>query len=145
MTPVRIVTIVSAIALLGAGCAAVSRPSAALPPPARAPAKTETPRTSSPSPSPTVKTVTVELTGAGFSPATVTVAIGDTVRFVNVEPLPHWPASGVHPTHQVCPGFDARRGLAQGEAYSFTFTEAKTCPFHDHLFPQMRGTVIITP
>jgi plastocyanin len=86
----------------------------------------------------------VEITAAGFSPSTLKIKVGTTVRFINRDPdRPHWPASGVHPTHQICAGFDARKGLAKDESYSFTFTEAKTCPMHDHLNPAIKGTIIV--
>lgn len=85
----------------------------------------------------------VEMTSAGFSPASVTVSVGATVRFVNKDPQSHWPASGVHPTHQVCAGLDALHPVNQGESYSFKFSVAKTCPIHDHLNPGTKGTVIV--
>ena len=87
--------------------------------------------------------VVIEFTSGGFSPATVTVSRGTTVRFVNRDSVMHWPASGVHPAHQVCPGFDALRGLANGEAYEFTFGASKTCPMHDHLNPATRGSIVV--
>lgn len=86
---------------------------------------------------------TVELTASGFSPAETTVKAGDTVKFVNKDAKNHWPASGVHPTHQLCPGFDAIGGVKPGESYSFTFTEKKECPIHDHLNPATRGKIIV--
>jgi len=85
----------------------------------------------------------VEITAAGFAPATLKIKIGTTVRFVNRDENPHWPASDVHPTHQICPGFDALKGLVKGESYSFTFKEAKKCPMHDHLNPSLKGEIIV--
>lgn len=87
--------------------------------------------------------VVIELTSSGFSPSTVTVMRGTTVRFVNRDSVMHWPASGVHPAHQICPGFDSLRGLANGESYEFTFNTAKTCPMHDHLNPSTRGSIVV--
>jgi hypothetical protein len=69
--------------------------------------------------------------------------VGTSVLFINKDASPRWPASGIHPTHQSCPGFDSLRGLQPGQSYSFTFTEKKTCPMHDHLNPQVRGSIII--
>ena len=114
-----------------------------------APGPTESPMASvSVSPSPTVsstdditptisptkstapmsQTVTITFANGTATPNMVNIKVGDTIKFVNNNSVPHWPASGVHPTHQICPGFDALRGLQTGESYSFTFNEAKTCP-----------------
>lgn len=90
-------------------------------------------------------TQTIVMTSQGFSPSSLTIAVGTTVQFVNKDPdAPHWPASGVHPTHQICPGFDSLRPIEPEGSYRFTFTEAKTCPMHDHLNPSLRGTVVVT-
>lgn len=69
----------------------------------------------------------------GVSQNNLTIQAGDTVKFINNDSALHWPASDTHPTHKLCPGFDALRGLKQGENYSFTFNTAGFCPFHDHL------------
>jgi len=87
--------------------------------------------------------VTISMTDSGFEPATVTIATGATVKFVNNGQALHWPASAVHPVHQVLPGFDALQGLATGETYAFTFTKTGTWPTHDHLFPNVTGQVIV--
>ncbi|MBI3251353.1 MAG: hypothetical protein HYZ62_00405, partial [Candidatus Andersenbacteria bacterium] len=67
------------------------------------------------------KAATISITDTGFEPAQVTVAPGATVTFVNNGQALHWPASAPHPTHTALPGFDAKKGLATGESYSFTF------------------------
>jgi len=91
----------------------------------------------------TGKEVVVSLTDGAFEPATVTIAAGTAVKFVNNGQGLHWPASFVHPVHQVLPGFDSERGLSTGETYSFVFTKVGTWPMHDHLFPQVTGKVIV--
>jgi plastocyanin len=100
------------------------------------------------SPSPDVSvsptaSVTVSITDTGFEPATVTVAPGTTVTFVNNGQAAHWPASNPHPTHTGLPGFDALKALATGESYSFTFTKVGTWGYHDHLNPRVGGTVVV--
>ncbi len=99
----------------------------------------------------------IEITSAGFSPQKQTINVGDTVNFINKDTNTHWPASAMHPTHMVYPGsdikkcgtseqariFDACRGLASGETFTFTFTEKGTWNYHDHLNPRMFGTVIV--
>lgn len=86
--------------------------------------------------------ITVMMSEEGFSPSQITVSSGTTVRFVNNGQAAHWPASDVHPTHDILPEFDPRRGLATGEMYSYTFLKAGVWPCHDHLMPQL--TCVIT-
>lgn len=114
--------------------------------------------TASPSPSITIEDEELDISGEktthdiiisknGVSPQNLTIKAGDTVRFTNNDSDLHWPASGVHPTHQICSGFDALHGLKQGEAYSFTFEEPKECPFHGHLNPGssiLKGKITVT-
>ncbi|MFH1255916.1 MAG: plastocyanin/azurin family copper-binding protein [Candidatus Diapherotrites archaeon] len=88
--------------------------------------------------------LTVEINSSGFSPNPLTIKQGDTVNFVNNDSALHWPASAQHPTHNVYPEpggcigskFDACKGLAQGESFSFTFNEVGEWAYHDHLNAQ---------
>lgn len=86
----------------------------------------------------------VIMSADGFLPANIAVKTGDTVVFVNRDARQRWPASGVHPTHLLCQGFDAFRPMGPNEAYSHTFTAAGECPFHDHLTPALKGTITVT-
>lgn len=85
----------------------------------------------------------VIITDDGFSPQTVTVRAGGTVTWTNAGATPHWPASDPHPAHTGLPGFDSLAGLASGETYQFTVTKPGTFGYHDHLFPLLKGTVIV--
>jgi len=93
----------------------------------------------------------VEITAAGFNPNTLTINRGDTVVFVNKEAKSHWPASAVHPSHDVYPEtggcigskFDSCRGLNQGETFTFRFDYEGTWRYHDHLNPGLTGTIIV--
>lgn len=89
------------------------------------------------------KEVLIEMTPAGFSPSNVTIKVGDTVKFVNKDTRGRWPASGMHPSHLICPGFDSLGLIAPGEAYSHTFTEAKECPMHDHKISGLFGKIMV--
>jgi len=109
------------------------------PSPAPAPAPTPTPQ---PASSPV--TYTVSMTSAGFSPENLTIKVGDTVVFQNNDTRSRWPASAVHPTHQICPGFDALRMVPPTDSYSYTFTAAKECPHHDHLIPSLKGKITVS-
>lgn len=100
--------------------------------------------TVSPSVSPTAQTTaTVEITDTGFVPASLTVKAGGTVKFVNNGQGTHWPASVPHPVHNGLPGFDALGALATGDSYSFTFTKVGTWGYHDHLHPNLKGTIVV--
>ena len=90
------------------------------------------------------QTHTVSMNAAGFDPSNLAVKIGDTVVFKNDDTRSRWPASGMHPTHLLCLGFDASRPMAPGETYAHTFAEAKECPMHDHLIPSLNGTITVT-
>lgn len=98
-----------------------------------------------PSVSPTAQpaAATIAITDTGFSPQTTTVAVGTTVTFVNNGQALHWPASDVHPTHQLLPGFDALKGLSTGETYAFTFSQPGSWTCHDHLNPQLKCTIVV--
>lgn len=80
---------------------------------------------------------------SGFSPNTLRVNVGAAVTFNNESSNPMWVASNPHPIHTGYPGFDAKRGYAKGESYSFTFTKAGTWKYHNHLSPSEGGTIIV--
>lgn len=110
----------------------------------------------------------IEITSSGFNPGTLTISKGETVTFINKDTEEHWPASAKHPTHTVysgasydepgsyqgslaCKGegesktgaFDACRGLASGEIWSFTFNEIGSWGYHDHLDSSLWGKIIV--
>lgn len=85
----------------------------------------------------------IAISDEGFKPNTLTIKVGTKVIFQNIGEKQHWPASDPHPSHTVCPGFDAKKGLAKGETYEFTFTKAQTCGFHDHLNPSLKGKIVV--
>ena len=94
----------------------------------------------------------IEIASTGFSPTTLTIKTGEKVTFVNKDSSrQHWPASAVHPTHVVYPEsggcigskFDACKGLALNEEWSFSFNEKGTWQYHDHLNPSLFGTIVV--
>ena len=87
--------------------------------------------------------VTITMRDDGFDPSSVTIGVGQTVTFVNAGASDHWPASGIHPTHEIYPEFDPRRGIAPGSSWSFRFDRAGIWRFHDHLFANLTGTVTV--
>lgn len=85
----------------------------------------------------------VKYTDAGFAPAALEIAAGETVTFVNESSNHMWVASAVHPTHELLPEFDQEEGAPKGSLYSFTFTKSGVWKFHDHLNPGMKGSVTV--
>lgn len=76
-----------------------------------------------------------------FDPSELTVETGTKVIFKNADENTHWPASNLHPTHGIYPEFDPKKAIGPGDEWSFTFDKAGKWKYHDHLFPQIRGTI----
>lgn len=93
-----------------------------------------------PSANPSSARVIINASG-NFSPKTVTVKKGGIVTWVNQSPFEIWPASAPHPVHTNYPGFDAQKGIANGETYSFTFDKTGTWNYHNHLNVASTGVV----
>lgn len=103
----------------------------------------------------TPHTVTVTYNGSTFSPASVTIKKGDTVRFIETGTSPMWVTSDPHPTHQGysgttvsqhCPdtagtAFDQ---CAIGSSYTFTFEKVGSWGYHNHANHDAVGTVVVT-
>src|SRR3954468_1149247 len=89
---------------------------------------------------------TITLTGSGANPRTVTVAVGQTVTFINNDSRSHEMASDPHPQHGSCPSMENGLGtIAAGQTrVTHNFANAGTCGFHDHLDSgngNLRGTI----
>jgi plastocyanin len=105
------------------------------------------------------ETVTVTYTDEGFSPQTVTVAVGDTVRFVNNSGSEMWVAADEHPTHTSYDGtptrdhcadgvnttgsFDQCARVGAGTSWSYTFTKAGSFDYHNHARAADGGTITV--
>lgn len=86
---------------------------------------------------------TVTFSDEGFQPEELRVAAGTTVTFENASSRDIWVASDPHPSHTDLPEFDAQRGYAPGESYSYTFDEVGEWGYHDHLRSFDTGIVIV--
>jgi plastocyanin len=89
---------------------------------------------------------TITIAGGAVSSGTVTVAVGQTVTFVNNDNRPHEIASNPHPSHGSCPSIEGGLGsLAPGQTKTTRiFANAGSCGFHDHLDDtnaNLRGTI----
>jgi|SRR3989338_342351 len=91
----------------------------------------------------TPEKVTISYTDSGYSPANVTVPVNTTVVFKNNSSKNIWVASAPHPTHTDYPEFDAKKAIAPGQTYEFTFTKTGTWRYHDHLAPNFFGSVTV--
>ena len=98
-------------------------------------------------PTPTVVEV-VAGDGLMFSPASVTIPVGGTVRWRNTGSIPHTVTSGTGSAASANPGalFDDQ-WFGPGATFEFTFTTAGTQPYfcRFHEFMNMKGTVVVTP
>lgn len=76
-----------------------------------------------------------------FRPFHVQVPVGGVVTFVNVSSESFWPASDLHPSHELYAEFDPLQPVAGGQSWSFQFQQPGVWTYHDHLRPISRGTV----
>ena len=80
-------------------------------------------------------TKTVQIKRSSFSPATVTINTGDTVRWVNSDTQNHQVVSNN--------GSFVSAILGPGKRYSHTFNAAGTYRYHDGLNAASKGTVVV--
>lgn len=123
--------VLSGIILFGAGCARGRAP--------QTPAADVS--VSLPGPTSVASEAVIEYRDGLFNPSTLRVLVGTTVTFVNKGNKEVWPASGRHPAHDICPGFDALQSLKNGETYSYLFDKEAECPFHNHVAPGEKGSI----
>jgi len=88
---------------------------------------------------------TITHTESGFSSASVSIKVGDTVKWVNQASENMWVASAPHPIHTDYPEFDQKKGVGMGGEYTFTFTKAGQWRYHNHLNPSHFGSVTVIP
>jgi plastocyanin len=80
-------------------------------------------------------TVAVKITASGFSPKTVTINQGDTVKWSNDDKVNHQLVANN--------GAFASPILKPGQTYSFTFNTAGKIGYHDALKPTFTGTITV--
>ena len=95
-----------------------------------------TPTTAAQTPAPpTFAAISIE--NFTFVPASVTVSLGSTVIWTNLDPAAHQIASDNNFAFRGQP-------LSQGTSYSFTFMTRGTFPYHDAINTTMKGTITVT-
>jgi len=82
-------------------------------------------------------------TDLGFSPEVVAITKGSTVTFVNNSSRDFWPASNLHPTHEIYPEFDSLEGIPSNGEWSFRFNKEGRFEYHDHLASNFDGVIIV--
>jgi plastocyanin len=80
-------------------------------------------------------TVTVKIGASSFTPKSVTINQGDTVKWVNVDTAAHQIVANK--------GAFASGTIRQGGTYSFTFNTAGGYAYHDALHPSITGAVYV--
>ena len=100
--------------------------------------------TSTPTTSNTLPKVVVNMIDTGFVPNTLSIKQGQTVEFVNTGKNAHWPASDLHPTHEIYPEFDPKKPIASGESWSFVFEKIGKWNMHDHMHASFKGSIEVT-
>ena len=86
---------------------------------------------------------TLHMTEKGYTPRNITIREGDTVSFENTGKNELWPASNIHPSHEIYPAFDPKKVVKPGETWSFTFTKAGVWRYHDHIYPEITGSITV--
>jgi plastocyanin len=103
------------------------------------------PGTGTGSPGPSGATVTIS--NGRVSPTSVTIAVGQSVTFVNSDGRSHNIASDPHPAHTDCPSINAVGNISNGQTkLTNSLPTARSCGFHDHDDPDngsLKGTIII--
>lgn len=87
--------------------------------------------------------LTIEMRGDKYEPNTGNIKAGQAVKFINKSNVDMWPASNVHPTHDIYSEFDPKRGLKPGEEWIFTFDKVGEWRMHDHLVPFIKGSITV--
>ena len=97
------------------------------------------------------KTVTITYTDSGYGTPNMTVKSGDTIKFINSSTKDMWPASAVHPTHDVYPekgtcfsGIFTGCTVAPEGSFSMKFNAVGTWQYHDHRTPSKTGSITVT-
>jgi plastocyanin len=85
---------------------------------------------------------TIRINRKGFDPASITVAAGSTVRWVNDDSTAD---PGLYnPTHRIMlVNIKDSQILSQGQGWSWIFTQPGSYDYSDMIHPALKGTVIV--
>lgn len=85
----------------------------------------------------------IEMTPSGFEPSEAVVDQNSSIIFINKDKEPRWPASNIHPTHDLYPEFDPQKAIQPGESWAFKPQKEGEWKYHDHLKPHLRGALTV--
>ncbi len=85
---------------------------------------------------------TVWIMDGSFNPSVVTIAVGETVTWINKDTIKRKVAADPHPSGSSLPALLSEE-LGQNESYTFTFSTAGTWGYHDYLNPIKSGQIIV--
>ncbi|HZU14027.1 MAG TPA: cupredoxin family copper-binding protein [Chloroflexota bacterium] len=84
------------------------------------------------------QTATVTIRNFAFAPATLTIAAGTTVTWMNADSVAHTSTSDPGDAMSWDSG-----SISPGSSFSLTFTQAGTFTYHCSIHPFMKGTIIV--
>jgi hypothetical protein len=86
---------------------------------------------------------TIELTKKGFVPRHLTIQQGEHVTFISKIGASFWPASNLHPSHMLYSEFDPKQPIEKDTPWKFVFDRPGVWRFHDHMYPEFTGSIIV--
>ena len=102
-----------------------------------------TPKTPASTPTQTSSALVVTYTDKGFSPSSLTIKKGQTVKFINDSSNKMWVAANPFPSSSEYPAFNAKSGVASGSSWSFTFDKTGVWFYHNHFSPAQGGKIVV--
>ncbi|MEK7645121.1 MAG: cupredoxin domain-containing protein [Patescibacteria group bacterium] len=87
---------------------------------------------------------TVSYAGGAFSPMTLNIKAGESVKFVNNSTLSMWVMSGPDTYHSEYPSFNQERTVGKGGVYNFTFVTPGTYQYFNKNNPSAKGLIVVT-
>lgn len=88
-------------------------------------------------------TIEIEFDGSSYTPQTVTIEQGDTIRWTNVSATEYTQiSSDPHPVHTDYPPLNIGL-LAPNDSVTLVMNDIGTYGYHDHLLPSTTGTIIV--
>lgn len=81
--------------------------------------------------------------GGRFLPPRIELEIGAEIYFSNSADVPVWPASNIHPTHQIYPAFDPQQPIPPGGQWRFSPDQVGAWRFHNHLASDEGGMIVV--
>lgn len=89
-----------------------------------------------------VKKNTVTITNNGFSPQNITIKVGESVNWINIDSESHTVNSSAHPAHSDYLPLNIGV-IVSGESKSLVFPDKGVFKYHDHLNSSLAGMVIV--